>query len=689
MANIELDKIPIESLPSTSIVTIRRFKSLGINTYWDLLNYFPNRFEDYSMISRIGKLQEGEIVTITGEVKQAKNQYVRKRFTIQNVTVADESGEIGLVWYNQPYLIKLFQEKKFLSVAGEVKHNSKQLYLQPKEYEFHTEKDPQIRIHTGKLVPIYPTKRGLSSRTIREKIFYIVRDYLVNNFSPILEILPPEIIIFHDLIPEEKAYKNIHFPKDERFMKAARQRLSFDEFFIIQLSAQLIKKRWKEEKIGFLFKVKEFMPPIVQFIKQLPFTLTGDQKKVLDDIFYDLSKKHPMNRFLQGDVGSGKTVVAAVACYLAYQNGYQTLFMAPTEILAFQHYQTLRNLFKNSKVRVGLQTKSKKITKTSGYDIIVGTHALLNEKVKFNKIGLVVIDEQHRFGVRQRALLKAKGINPHLLTMTATPIPRTVALTLYGELDISTISEMPKGRVPIKTFLVPKKKRNDGYEWIKKLVGEEKTQVFIICPLIEESDHETMQSIKAATKEYEYLSKNVFGNLKLGLLHGKMKSKEKDLIMKQFKDKKVDILVATPVVEVGIDIPNATVMMIEAAERYGLAQLHQLRGRVGRANKQSYCLLFTEKEELQINNRLSFFAKNSNGADIAQYDLQKRGPGELYGTRQHGFSALQIATLSDYALIEKTNKAAQSFLKKYKDLDAFGPLKKRVEKYQLDQIARD
>lgn len=369
-----------------------------------------------------------------------------------------------------------------------------------------------------------------------------------------------------------------------------------------------------------------------------------------------------MNRFLQGEVGSGKTVVAALACYLTYLNGFKSLFMAPTEILANQHYATLVKLFNKTSIKVGLVTGSTK--KYFQADIIVGTHALITKKFELEKIGLVIVDEQHRFGVSQRAELKNKGLNPHLLTMTATPIPRTVALTLYGELDLSIIDEMPVVRLAVKTYLVPKEKRQSCYQWIKLQVTGYKLQVFIVCPLIEESEIETMKSVRAAKKEFENLKK-IFFEFKLGLLHGKLKSKEKNAVMTNFKNKNLDILVTTPVVEVGVDIPNATIMLIEGAERFGLAQLHQLRGRVGRSNKQSYCFLFSESKEAGVLGRLGMFTKTNDGNKLAEEDLRIRGPGDIYGVKQHGYLDLKIAMLSDYKMIEKTKKAVEYFTGHY------------------------
>ncbi|HEX7543011.1 MAG TPA: ATP-dependent DNA helicase RecG [Patescibacteria group bacterium] len=687
------EDIAIENLPNTSSITIRKFKSLDINTYFDLLNYFPHRYEDYSLLTPIDKVQIEEIVTVKGQIIEAKNQYTRSRITIQKIIIQDKTGRIEINWFNQPYLIRLFTIGQTISIAGLVKQFGSKLTLEPKEFEVGTK-----QIHTGRIVPIYSEKKGLSSRTIREKMFYVLNN--VVNDHRVNELLPTEIISFNNLIDEQNAYRQIHFPNSLDIANKARERLAFDELFNLQLANNLIKKEWQEEKVGNAFRVGTIHELSLQkFIANLPFKLTSDQNKVVNEIVNDLKKTTPMNRFLQGDVGSGKTVVAAIGCYLSFLNGYQSLIMAPTEILANQHFQTIKNLFlRLDTLRVGLITGSTKelinvetrhasSLRENNYDIIIGTHALLNKKIKFSKVGLVVIDEQHRFGVNQRALLKEKTLNSHLLTMTATPIPRTVALTLYGELDLSYITEMPKGRQTIKTFLVPKEKRDDGYKWIKSQILNLKSQIFIVCPLIEESENETMKSVKAVKIEFENLKK-IFSDFKLGLLHGKLKSKDKNQIMEDFKNKKIDILVSTPVVEVGIDIPGATIMIIEGAERFGLAQLHQLRGRVGRSDKQSYCLLFSENMPEKTIKRLNFFCKNNLGIKLAEFDLINRGAGNIFGTEQHGFVNLKIASLTDFELINKTKKAVEYFVGKYNVKD-WRELKNRVKKYEAKQISRD
>jgi len=655
-------KTNIESLPATSAVTIKRFKELKIDTFGDLLDYFPFRYEDYRLISKINLIQQGEEVTVVGEVVGGQFRITRTGLKLQVFQIKDSTGTVEVGFYNQSYLLRLLKKGSKVAVSGIVEKFGNKIVLKPKSYEIVHSQGKLL--HCGRLVPIYPEKRGLSSKTIREKIFYVL------NQTKIEETLPEKIIVENGLIGIDEAYRQIHFPDDFSKEKSSRQRLAFDELFFIQLSSLLTKKKWQGEKVGHqLFLSEAYTKKIGLFIDSLPFVLTKGQKKVWNEISSDLLQKHPMNRFLQGEVGSGKTVIAALSSYLAFLNGYRTLLMAPTEILSTQHYQTFNRLFGYLNIKdrpsISLVTGNRKLSKNA--DIIIGTHAIFSAKRSYEEIALVIVDEQHRFGVAQRDALKKKGLNPHLLTMTATPIPRTVALTLYQELDISVIGELPRCRKTVKTFYVPQSKRNDGYEWIKKQVKEKGTQVFIVCPFIEESTIETMKSVKAAKKEFEKLKK-IFSNFKLGLLHGKMKSAEKEKVMKDFRDLKFNILVSTPVVEVGVDIPQASIMVIEGAERFGLAQLHQLRGRVGRGEMQSYCLLYTETENPRVVSRLRFFAQTTDGNKLAQKDLEIRGPGNIYGLEQHGFINLKIASLSDMDTIEKSKKAVEEFVKKGLDL---------------------
>lgn len=680
----------VDKLPRTSPITIRKLKNLEIQTFSDLLEYFPSRYENYSLISNIQNLQEGELVTVKGIIEQASNVYTKKGLKIQKVTIRDDTGKVEIAWYNQPYLLTVLKKGLTLSVAGEVKRYLHTYTVEPREYEVLPSPN-QTTIHTGRIVPMYPEKKGLSTKTIREKIYRVIE--MIKEYpSSALEWLPSQITSFNNLVSEFDAIREVHFPQTTHSALSAKRRLSFDELFTIQLSSALIRKEWKKEVVRNPYVMNELhKKKLYEFIARLPFVLTRAQQKVFDDILHDLTQPNPMNRFIQGDVGSGKTVVAALAAYISYLNGYQSLCMAPTEILTLQHFSTFLKLFQNTAVKVGLMTSSQKSTKkepSENFDIMVGTQAFLNQSLRFDRVGLVIIDEQHRFGVAQRAQLKQKGMNPHLLTMTATPIPRTVALTLYGELELSVIDELPKGRIPIKTYLVPSVKRTSGYNWMKKQIETHDSQIFIICPLIEESEHETLTSVKAAKKEYEFLKNEIFTNFNVGLLHGKMKAKEKEQMMNDFKKKKYHILVSTSVVEVGVDVPNATIIVIEGAERYGLAQLHQLRGRVGRGIKQSYCLLFTSSQENNSTHRLKFFANTMSGIQLAEFDFKIRGPGDIFGTSQHGYNRLKIADLGDIPLIEQTKHAVGYFIKHF-SIDTFPAIQKRINTFRIQQITRD
>ena len=654
-----------------------RLEKLGIKKMEDFLYHIPFRYEDYSLVSKIADIQLGEIVTIKGEVTEVKNEYTRRWKNLQKAKVADETGEIDIIWFNQPFIPKIIKKGDMVSLAGKVDWFKNKAILQSPQYEvLFSENEP---IHTARLVPIYNETRGISSKWLRRQISKIIKEQI--QFMN--EYIPDSIIEKRELMGLKRAIEQIHFPKSLAEAEKARARLAFDELFFLQLAALFRRSQWKNNFVGNPFSISKYKKNIEEFLEKLPFDLTNAQKKAIKEVFKDLSSKKPMNRLLEGDVGSGKTVVAGIAMFLAYLNGFQSAIMAPTEILALQHFKTIDSLLSPFKVRVGIVTGSKK-ENNKDCDILVGTHALLSKKISFKNLGLAVIDEQQRFGVEQRAVIRKKGKSPHLLTMTATPIPRTIALTLYGDLDLSFLDEMPRGRKVVKTWLVPKEKREDAYKWITKQIIDSCGQVFIICPFIEES--ETMTTVKAAVKEFERLKKEVFPNLKLELLHGKLKAKEKDTILNKFKNGQANILVATPVVEVGIDIPNATIMVIEAADRFGLSQLHQLRGRVGRSDKQSYCLLFTESQNPGTIQRLKSLESIFVGAELAELDLKLRGPGEIYGTAQHGAMQLKIASFSDFSLIEKTRKEAEEIFPKLKD---YLKLFEKIKKQSTKQISPD
>lgn len=675
-----------------------RLEKLGIETIGDFLYHLPHRYEDYSIISQISTVQPGETVTLQGKILEIKNQYLKGSNikTMQKAKLADNSGTIELVWFNQPFLTKILAVDETVSVSGRVELFAKKLSLQSPEYEVLFNNNGSI--HTGRLIPVYPETKGVSSKWLRRQIHNILQRYK----DQLVEYLPDEIVQKNNFMPFADAVAEAHFPKDLDAAFRAIERLAFDELFLLQLAAAKRRHTWKQQQQSIPLKIHSQQIEIEKFIASLPFTLTQAQRKAADEVLHDMTKNRAMNRLVQGDVGSGKTVIAAIAMYAAYINGYQSVLMAPTEILAEQHYATISKLLKPFGVNVELVTGSKKfqtvkkskkqdesnVKKTGNenrkIDILVGTHAVLNEKITFEKLALVVIDEQQRFGVEQRSIIRQKGDNPHLLTMTATPIPRTVALTMYGDLDLSYLNEMPYGRKRVKTWLVPPEKRDNAYKWIRQQIIETKSQTFIICPFIEIS--ESMITIKAASKEYERLQKEVFPDLKLGLLHGKLKAKEKESILEEFRNGSFDILVATPVVEVGIDIPNATIIMIEASERFGLAQLHQLRGRVGRGEKQSYCLLFTETKNDMTNQRLKAMETMYSGAELAELDLKLRGPGNMYGTAQHGIPKLKVASFSDTQLLQKARLAASEL---FPHLSSYPALEEKVNEVTLQTVSPD
>lgn len=668
-------------------------EKLGITTFYDFLFHLPFRYDDLSVISPINRTQIGEMVTIQGTVTDVQNEYLKSGKKLQRATISDNTGTIDATWFNQPYITKLIKTGDTLALAGKIGFFARKKTIESPVYETITPNEKSL--HTGRIVPIYPETRGISSKWLRKQVHILLSQ---NEF---IDFLPPDMRVRYNFPSLIDALQQIHFPSSLEKATKARQRLAFDELLITHLSGLKRKKDWVENLTTQAFILQSFQKDIDAFIAKLPFTLTLTQQKAVSEIFLDLQKGKPMNRLLEGDVGSGKTVVATIAAFLTHLNGFQSVFMAPTEILANQHYNTISNLLSPLGVKIGLATssskyyvlssmhKDKKETHNTKYilhntDILVGTHALLSDKINFDNLGLVVIDEQQRFGVAQRGIIRKKGTNPHLLTMTATPIPRTIALTLYGDLDLSVLDELPKGRKNIKTWLVPGEKRNNAYEWIRKQILDTKGQAFIICPFIEES--ESMQTIKAAAKEFEHLQKNVFPDLKIGLLHGKLKAKEKDEILKSFKEKKFDILVATPVVEVGIDIPNATIMVIEASERFGLSQLHQLRGRVGRGDKQSYCLLFTQSNNPQTIKRLKAMETTHIGAQLAELDLKMRGPGDMYGTKQHGEVMLKIANFSDFELIETTKKEAENI---FKNIEKYPNLQEKLKEKTMPAVSPD
>jgi ATP-dependent DNA helicase RecG len=656
---------PVNKLPLVGPIYAKRLKKLDIVTVENLLHHVPHRYNDYRSISKISDVQIGKTVTIRGRVESVRNVYTKSQKKIQLAKIVDDTGSIDVIWFNQPFIARNIKTGERISLSAKVNwYNRKPALISP-EYEIIRNTEC---LHTGRIVPVYPTTAKISSKWLRGKISYAIKA----SDTWLDEFLPNDILDKHKMISFKDAIGNIHFPKSISEAKEARRRLAFNELLSIQIKKLYRKSDWNKNvavhKLTLGGKVYR------EFSQSLPFSLTKSQVQSIKEVLSDLKRETPMNRLLEGDVGSGKTIVAAAAAFASFVNGHQSVFMAPTQILAQQHFDSLKDIFNKFKVRVSLITSAGVKADLGKTDIFVGTHALIHKKVNFDNVALVVIDEQQRFGVEQRAhLVKKSGkksVSPHVLTMTATPIPRTIALTYYGDLDLSTLDELPKGRKPITTWLVPPSKRKGAYGWIKKQIEKDGVQAFIICPLIEESEVETMNQIRAATQEFTNLQK-IFPKFTLGLLHGKQKAKEKDNIMDKFKKGKIDILVSTPVVEVGIDIPNATIMLIEGADRFGLAQLHQLRGRIGRGEKKSYCLLFTESRGKKAQTRLDVLKKTMCGFELAELDLKLRGPGEISGTRQHGFPELKIATWQDANLIRKSKQVAQEAIvakKKYSKL---------------------
>lgn len=654
----------IQELSKIGPVFARKFEKIGIKSVRDLFYHVPTRYVDYSQILPISKLSPGQTVTIHAKINSIKNIYSRRGLKMQIGSVSDNSGKITVLWFNQPFLIKTLYPGRSVSLSGKVSFFGKQKCLTSPDYEILTDEEKPT-VHTGRLVPIYSETSGLSSKWIRTKI-----KEAYQSIEKIDDYLPKNTLEKEKLIDLNSAIYKVHFPKNLREMEVGRERLAFDELLNLHLKSLYRKNTWKKNKLTAKLPINK--TSINQFIKNLPFVLTNSQMNAIDEVLDDMSKPTPMNRLLEGDVGSGKTVIATVGAFATFLNGFQSVIMAPTQILAEQHYQTFKTLLAPFNIRISLITSGIKKIELGRSDIFIGTHALIHQKINFDKVAFVVIDEQHRFGVEQRAHLVKKSGTPHVLTMTATPIPRTIALTTYGDLDLSILKEMPKGRQKITTWVVPEQKRSDAYEWIKKQIKEGGSQIFIVCPLIEDSDIETLSDVKSVTSEFEKLKK-IFSKQRLGLLHGRLKSNEKDKILNGFRNHQIDILVTTPVVEVGIDIPNASVILIEAAERFGLAGLHQLRGRVGRGDKKSYCLLFSNFHSGNAYRRLKAMETYHSGFELAELDLKMRGPGEIFGTAQSGFPELKIASWGNIELIKRSRELAEDVVKNPKKYPNLSP----------------
>lgn len=624
-----------------------KLSKLGIFTVSDLLFYFPRQYEDRNNLRKIFELKDEEKVTIRAIVSSIETSNVRKGLVITKVGVRDETGFARLVFFNQEYISSTLKKGDTVFVFGKVKKTSYGIEMSSCEVE-QMSNNPKS---TCGIMPIYPLTYGLTNK----ELMNIVKTVFSNEQIYIKEYLPNKIIQKYKLCSIDFAVKNIHSPTNKESLKVALYRLVFEEFLMLQLGLFLFKNG-VTEKSGVKFEKEQ---NLVKILNSLPFKLTNAQNRALNEIIDDMNCEKVMNRLVQGDVGSGKTVVALLALANCVLNGYQGALMAPTEILAEQHFISLNETLSPFGINVGLLvgslTKKQKENvlqrvKDNEIDILIGTHALIEDKVEFNNLGIVITDEQHRFGVRQRNKLSEKGYNPDILVMTATPIPRTLALILYGDLDISIIDELPPGRQPIETLAVYKDKREKAYNSLVRSEVQKGRQVYIVCPLVEES--EAIEA-KAAVDLVEELKSEFFSDLRLGLLHGKMKPSEKDETMKKFKNKELDILVSTTVIEVGVNVPNATLMIIENAERFGLAQLHQLRGRVGRGSHKSYCILIYSSKSEVCSQRMSIMEETTDGFKISEKDLEIRGPGEFFGTRQHGLPELKVANIFKHMKILK------------------------------------
>ena len=639
---------------------------LGMVTLGDMLYYFPRRYDDYSQLKPIKELFYGEQVTVIGTIDSVHSRPIRGgKASIVEVIISDGTGGLRLSYFNQPWLANRFKKGDAISVSGKIDQYLGRLVMNSPDWEpIEVES-----LHTNRIVPVYSLTERITQKWLRN-----LMNQVITYWAPaVVDALPDSVRNSANMMSLGDALLQVHFPETQDKLEAARKRLAFDEIFYLQMGVLQQKRDWKS------VEARRFTIPdesLDSLKNSLPFTLTSAQQNAVNDIRADLDSGKPMNRLLQGDVGSGKTVVAALAAAVITSNGAQAAIMAPTSILAEQHYQSFTKILKDTlkpeeiRLLVGDTPEAEKEEIRNGLannsiKIVIGTHAIIEDPVQFAELQFALIDEQHRFGVEQRAELRNKGTNPHLLVMTATPIPRSLALTLYGDLDLSIMDEMPAGRQPINTFVLRPQERERAFTLLRGQLDDGK-QAFIIYPLIEESEK---IDARAAVDDHETLSKEVFPNRKIGLLHGKMRPAEKDETMLKFRDKQFDILVSTTVVEVGVDVPNATVMLIEGADRFGLAQLHQLRGRVGRGSDQSYCLLIPTHEDKAENERLQAMAESNDGFFLAEKDLEIRGPGEFLGTRQSGYaSSLRMASITDVKLIEQARVQAQTVFDKDPDL---------------------
>jgi len=701
---------PLYEIIGARAPLLRRLDKLGIRTVADLLWHFPVRYDDYSKIYKIAELEPGQQATIQATIEEMRVRHsFRRGMDIIEGVLADETGSIRAVWFNQAYLANTLKPGRVANFAGKVSTSEEgELYLSHPVHELirPNGKTKMLR-HTGRLVPIYPETRGLTSRWIR----FIVQSIFKRN--PKLEEWIPEAVLAEFDFPSiEDAIQRVHFPGEVEEAARAKLRFSFEELFLLQLFNIRQKSTLAAQRAP---AIQADVERIKELLAKLPFELTPSQKKSLWEIAKDIERERPMNRLLQGDVGSGKTVVAAIAAIVAADHGLQTAFMAPTEILARQHFETMKKLFTSSMPAIGLLTGSsaivfyeadveskiskaefKKKVESGEVKVVFGTHALIQKSVSFQRLGLVIIDEQHRFGVRQRAELlgnthRKEKIIPHFLSMSATPIPRTLMLSVFGDLDLSLITELPAGRKPVETKIVSPIEREASYQFIRGEVANGR-QVFVICPRIEPTEEETVTAgnkfqaqkkleLKSVKEEFERLSKTIFPDLRIAMLHGQMKGSEKESIMKQFAAREFDILVTTSVVEVGVDVPNATIMMIEGADRFGLAQLYQFRGRVGRGEHQSYCFLMADVMSESAHARLRAILEAHNGFELAERDLELRGPGQFFGEAQTGIPDIAMEALRNPELVQGSRTAALKILQEEPRLASHPQLRAKIESF--------
>ncbi|MDD3480775.1 MAG: ATP-dependent DNA helicase RecG [Patescibacteria group bacterium] len=673
----------ITDLPGVGDSYAQKLEKLGVNTARDLLLYFPRRWEDFSHVTKISDVKAGEQVSVKGVIFDIGTKRSKRGMPVTEAVITDDSGSAKAVWFNQPYLEGSLKKGDEIYLAGKMEWGFGQLNFVSPAYEKAKEAEDELR-HTGRIVPIYPETAGVTSKWIRTKVGGLTK--LIYNLK---DHLPDNVKKRHDLLDLSAAVRTMHFPESIDELKKAQKRFLYDDLFCLLLSVLANKKELEKNK-AITIKYNEAVGK--KFVDSLPYDLTNAQRKAAWEILKDIARPIPANRLLEGDVGSGKTVVAAMAALMTANAGYQVAILAPTEILARQHYESFKSLLSSFKdIEVVLLTgsmtgkeKEDALLKIKNGDvqIVVGTHAILSENVEFWTLALVIVDEQHRFGVAQRMKLKkANGETdamPHFLSMSATPIPRTLAITVFGDLTLSVLDEMPPGREKVDTHIVPPAKRTEGYRFIDQRI-EEGRQVFVICPLISASDK---LGVKSVVEEADNLKK-VFSKRKVGLLHGKLKPAEKEKVMNDFKEGKLDILVSTSVIEVGVDVPNASIMVIEGADRFGLASLHQFRGRVGRGKHKSYCFLFTDSKNEKTLERLNALSLLNNGFELAEKDLELRGPGELLGVKQSGkIDSTMMRVLSDPLIIKEVRETAEKFIVK-ENLDDYPKLKEKVAEFEV------